>query len=118
GLGGFTPDGREYVLTLHATARPPAPWSSVLANREFGCLITEAGAGYTWAGNAQMNRLTPWSNDPVADPGGEALYLRGEVPARAKPRPSCDTGRGTRASRGPATESIKTSSSSSPLPIR
>ena len=78
GLGGFTPDGREYVLTLRGRERPPAPWSNVLANPGFGSLITEAGAGYTWAGNAQMNRLTPWSNDPVADPPGEALYLRDE----------------------------------------
>ena len=65
-------------MTLRGRERPPAPWSNVLANPEFGCLITEAGAGYTWAGNAQMNRLTPWSNDPVADPPGEALYLRDE----------------------------------------
>ncbi|HEY1339176.1 MAG TPA: cyclic beta 1-2 glucan synthetase, partial [Bryobacteraceae bacterium] len=78
GLGGFTPDGREYVLTLRARERPPAPWSNVLANPGFGCLITEAGSGYTWAGNSQTNRLTPWSNDPVADPPGEAVYLRDE----------------------------------------
>jgi cellobiose phosphorylase len=78
GLGGFTQDGREYVLTLRGRERPPAPWSNVLANPGFGCLITEAGAGYTWEGNAQLNRLTPWSNDPVADPPGEALYLRDE----------------------------------------
>ena len=77
-LGGFTPDGREYVVTLRGRERPPSPWSNVLANPGFGCLITEAGAGYTWAGNAQMNRLTPWSNDPIADPPGEALYLRDE----------------------------------------
>ena len=78
GLGGFTPDGREYVLTLRGRERPPAPWSNVLANPTLGCLITEAGAGYTWAGNAQMNRLTPWTNDPVADPAGESVYLRDE----------------------------------------
>ncbi len=78
GLGGFTPDGREYVITLPAGARPPAPWSNVLANPAFGCLTTEAGGGYTWAGNSQMNRLTPWSNDPVTDPPGEAVYLRDE----------------------------------------
>src|SRR6187455_3598083 len=57
---------------------PPAPWINVLANPGVGCLATEAGSGYTWAGNAQLNRLTPWSNDPVADPPGEALYLRDE----------------------------------------
>ena len=78
GLGGFALDGRRYVLTLEGHERPPAPWSNVLANPDFGCLVTEAGGGYTWAGNAQMNRLTPWSNDPVTDTPGEALYLRDE----------------------------------------
>jgi cellobiose phosphorylase len=78
GLGGFTPDGCEYVIRLRGGERPPAPWSNVLANPDFGCLITEAGGGYTWAGNSQMNRLTPWSNDPVSDPPGEAVYLRDE----------------------------------------
>jgi cyclic beta-1,2-glucan synthetase len=78
GLGGFTADGREYVITLRAGERPPAPWINVLANPDFGCLITEAGSGYTWASNSQMNRLTPWSNDPVTDPPGEAVYVRDE----------------------------------------
>ena len=128
GFGGFTPDGREYVLTLRGRERPPAPWSNVLANPGFGCLITEAGAGYTWAGNAQMNRLTPWSNDPVADPPGEALYLRDEETGEFwSPTPGpCGGdattvvrhGQGLHASPGPATDSIRTSSSSSPLPIR
>ncbi|HEY1336291.1 MAG TPA: cyclic beta 1-2 glucan synthetase, partial [Bryobacteraceae bacterium] len=78
GVGGFTADGGEYVITVRAGERPPAPWINVLANPGFGCLVTEAGSGYTWAGNSQMNRLTPWSNDPVTDPPGEAVYLRDE----------------------------------------
>ena len=79
GLGGFTPDGREYVIAIDAVPTlPPAPWTNVLANPGFGCLVTEAGLGYTWAGNSQMNRLTPWSNDPVSDPPGEVVYLRDE----------------------------------------
>jgi cellobiose phosphorylase len=84
GLGGFTPDGREYVIVVDGTAPggprlPPAPWGNVLANPGAGCLATEAGPGYTWAGNSQTNRLTPWSNDPVSDPPGEAVYLRDEA---------------------------------------
>jgi cellobiose phosphorylase len=83
GLGGFTSDGREYVIVIDGTARggpalPPAPWTNVLANPGFGCLVTETGLGYSWAGNSQMNRLTPWSNDPVSDPPGEVIYLRDE----------------------------------------
>ena len=69
-------------------ALPPAPWTNVLANPGFGCLVTEAGLGYTWAGNSQMNRLTPWSNDPVSDPPGEVIYLRDEETVRSgRPRP-------------------------------
>ena len=78
GLGGFTADGGEYVITLRGSKRPPAPWINVLANPNFGCLVGEAGGGYTWAGNSQLNRLTPWSNDPVTDPPGEIVYLRDE----------------------------------------
>ncbi len=81
GFGGFTRDGREYVIAVDSDAPggprlPPAPWINVLANPGFGCLATDAGSGYTWAGNSQMNRLTPWSNDPVSDPPGEVVYLR------------------------------------------
>jgi cellobiose phosphorylase len=83
GRGGFTPDGREYLIVIDGAAAggpalPPAPWTNVLANPGFGCLVTEAGLGYSWAGNSQTNRLTPWSNDPVSDPVGEAVYLRDE----------------------------------------
>jgi cyclic beta-1,2-glucan synthetase len=76
GLGGFSPDGREYIIRLSGEAWTPAPWSNVLANESFGCLVTEAGLGNTWSENSQQNRLTPWSNDPVSDPPGEVLYLR------------------------------------------
>ncbi|VTS01618.1 glycosyltransferase 36 : Cellobiose phosphorylase OS=Singulisphaera acidiphila (strain ATCC BAA-1392 / DSM 18658 / VKM B-2454 / MOB10) GN=Sinac_1249 PE=4 SV=1: Glycoamylase: CBM_X: Glyco_transf_36: GT36_AF: CBM_X: Glyco_transf_36: GT36_AF [Gemmata massiliana] len=74
GTGGFTPDGREYVIS----GTPPAPWANVMANPQVGCLATDSGAGYTWAGNSQANRLTPWSNDPVSDPPAEVVYLRDE----------------------------------------
>ena len=78
GLGGFSPDGREYVIHLGPGQKTPAPWCNVLANDDFGCVVTEAGGGYTWAGNSGEFRLTPWSNDPVLDPAGESLYLRDE----------------------------------------
>jgi cyclic beta-1,2-glucan synthetase len=51
---------------------------NVIANERFGCLVSESGAAFTWHGNSRENRLTPWFNDPVADPHGEALYLRDE----------------------------------------
>ncbi len=104
GLGGFTPDGREYCVLVqgpqppavgrngppvhgphnqHAAPAPhlrlpPAPWVNVVANPAVGFVASEAGSGFTWTVNSQSNRLTPWSNDPVSDPPGEVVYLRDE----------------------------------------
>jgi len=78
GLGGFTRDGQEYVITLPAGQMTPAPWVNVLANPYFGTVISESGAAYTWVENSHEFRLTPWSNDAVQDPTGEALFIRDE----------------------------------------
>ena len=78
GLGGFTPDGREYVITPRRGPATPAPWVNVLANPDFGTVVSESGAAYTWSENAHEFRLTPWHNDPVSDASGEAFYLRDE----------------------------------------
>ena len=76
GLGGFTPDGREYVVVLDGDRETPLPWSNVLANEEFGTLVSTSGSAFTWAENSRENRLTPFANDPVCDSTGEAIYLR------------------------------------------
>ena len=76
--GGFSADGSEYIITGLATHPTPAPWVNVLANAQFGTVVSEAGGAYTWAENAHEFRLTPWHNDPVTDRSGEALYLRDE----------------------------------------
>ncbi len=81
GLGGFSPGGGEYQIYLRPGDRTPRPWINVIANPGFGFMVSEAGAGSTWAENSAENRLTPWSNDPVSDPSGEALYLRDEETA-------------------------------------
>lgn len=78
GWGGFSPDGREYQILLKNGNHLPAPWSNVIANPHFGCLVSELGTGYTWWHNSREFKLTPWSNDPVLDPPGEVCYLRDE----------------------------------------
>lgn len=77
-FGGFTADGKEYVIDVHGSAQTPLPWINVIANRQFGCLISASGAGYTWSGNSRENKLTTWSNDPVLDPPSEVIYLQEE----------------------------------------
>ncbi len=84
GWGGFTKTGDAYVVRLRPQADgtldlPPMPWVNVVANEQAGFIITERGGGYTWVRNSRTNRLTPWYNDPIADPCGEALYLRDEA---------------------------------------
>jgi cellobiose phosphorylase len=76
GVGGFTADGREYVITTTRGQTTPAPWVNVLANPKFGTVISESGSANTWAENAHEFRLTPWNNDPVSDSSGEAFYIR------------------------------------------
>lgn len=78
GMGAFSADGREYVIDLAPGQVTPAPWSNVLANEGFGCVVSDSTPGYTWAENAHEFRLTPWHNDPVGDASGEAFYLRDE----------------------------------------
>jgi cyclic beta-1,2-glucan glucanotransferase len=78
GLGGFTRDGREYVVVLDAERETPLPWSNVLANPTFGTIVSSSGSAFTWAENSRENRLTPFANDPLTDPTGEAFYLRDE----------------------------------------
>jgi cyclic beta-1,2-glucan synthetase len=78
GTGGFADGGREYVVRVHRDSIPPVPWTNVVAHETFGFACTESGPGYTWSGNSHDNRLTPWRNDPVGDPPGEAVYIRNE----------------------------------------
>ena len=78
GLGGFAEGGREYWIALGEGLRTPAPWINVIANPSFGFLASESGSGYTWSGNSRENQLTPWSNDPVTDAPGEAIYIGDE----------------------------------------
>ncbi|HMW30579.1 MAG TPA: glucoamylase family protein, partial [Plasticicumulans sp.] len=96
GFGGYTADGREYLIRLRPDAPTPLPWANVIANAEgFGTVISECGSAYTWAVNAHEYRLTPWHNDPVSDSCGEAFYVRDEDSGRYwSPTPLPARGRG------------------------
>ena len=104
GLGGFTPDGHEYVVTLEPGQNTPAPWVNVIASPHIGTVVSESGGAYTWVENAHEFRLTPWHNDPLSDSSGEALYIRDEesgafwsptpLPARGKSGYVCRHGFG------------------------
>ncbi len=75
GYGALT-DAGDFAIVVAGELVPPAPWANVIANPSMGFCVTERGGGFTWAENSHFFRLTPWFNDPVSDPCGEALYLR------------------------------------------
>ena len=75
GTGGFANEGREYVTVLRNGQTTPAPWINVIANPTFGFQVSAEGSGHVWSENSRENQITPWSNDPVTDPSGEAIYL-------------------------------------------
>jgi cyclic beta-1,2-glucan synthetase len=76
GWGGFANDGATYEIRLEGDECTPGPWSNVVANEQFGFLVTAEGGGYSWSINSQQNPLTPWPNDPVSDVARDAIYLR------------------------------------------
>lgn len=78
GIGGFSKDGKEYIINTTSVKRTPLPWVNIIANPNFGTLVSENGSSYTWFENAHEFRLSPWYNDPVSDKTGEAFYLRDE----------------------------------------
>jgi cyclic beta-1,2-glucan synthetase len=77
GFGGLASNG-DYEIAVSGDRVPPAPWANVVANPHGGFVVTERGAGFTWAANSHFFRLTPWHNDPVSDPASEVIYLRDE----------------------------------------
>ena len=96
GLGGFTADGSEYVIRLEPGMATPAPWVNCLANPRIGTVVSESGSSCTWVDNSHEFRLTPWTNDPVSDAGGEAIFIRDEDTGRSwSPTPQPARGRGT-----------------------
>jgi len=78
GLGGFADDGKTYAIVLDGDDETPMPWANIIANPRFGTVVTAAGSAHTWSGNSRENRLTPFANDPIGDPTGEALFVRDE----------------------------------------
>jgi len=92
GLGGFTPDGREYVITLEPGQCTPAPWTNVIASPHIGTVVSETGSAYTWVDNAHEDRITPFHNDSLSDSSGEAFYIRDQETGEfwsPTPLPAC-----------------------------
>lgn len=74
--GGFSKDGLEYKIKLNKRNKLPTVWSMVLANPNFGTVITQNMGGFTWDSNSRLNRISAWNNNPVTDIPSEIIYLK------------------------------------------
>lgn len=74
--GGFSKDGKEYLIRVNKQNKLPTVWSHILANEKFGTLVTESMGGYTWYKNSRLNRITSWENSANYDIPAEAIYLK------------------------------------------
>ena len=95
GYGGFDKSDNTYVIKLSDYKNTPAPWINVISNADFGFHISESGSSYTWCRNSRENKITPWSNDYIRDPMGEALYIRDDCDGKyfsITPKPVRDEG--------------------------
>ncbi len=76
GIGGFTRDAGDYVITLPPGQQTPAPWCNPLCNEAFGTLAGESGLVFSYASNCGTGRLTRWPNDSITPAGEENFFLR------------------------------------------
>jgi cellobiose phosphorylase len=74
--GGFSEDGLEYTIKLDKENKLPTVWSMILANPNFGTVVTQNLGGFTWHKNSRLNRLSAWNNNPVMDLPSEIIYLK------------------------------------------
>lgn len=76
GYGGFKANGREYVIYNKNT---PAPWSNIIANKNFGTVITNNGCGYTYAYNSGEFKISSWTNEMVVNDKSEGFKFDGKT---------------------------------------
>lgn len=69
-VGGAYLGDRFYVERV-----TPLPFSHILANGIFGCLLQDASLGNSWWGNARECKLSPWRNDIATGNDGETVRL-------------------------------------------
>ena len=75
-FGGFSEDGKEYILKINKENKLPTTWSNIMANPKFGTVVTNNMGGFTWSKNSRLNRISNWRNDPNLDIPSEIIYLK------------------------------------------
>lgn len=68
--GGFDKSGKEYHILNTNT---PLPWCNVLANENFGTIISSYGTVFSYFKNSQGYKISNWCNDWITFKPGEVF---------------------------------------------
>lgn len=76
GFGGFSKNGTEYVIYNKNT---PMPWINIIANENFGTIISNNGAGYTYAYNSKEFKISSWTGESLTTEKSEGFKFNNKV---------------------------------------
>lgn len=68
--GGFNKSGDEYHILNTDT---PVPWCNVMANENFGTIVSSYGTVYSYYKNSQSFKISNWCNDWISFKQGETF---------------------------------------------
>ena len=74
--GGFDRATNEYVMTLSSDRMPPYKWNHIIAQPDFGTIISDCGSTYTWSVDSYDNRITARTTEMLRYQSSEIVYLR------------------------------------------
>ena len=74
--GGFENNGKEYEIITRNT---PTPWSNIIANKNFGTIVTNNGCGYTYGYNSGEFKITSWTNEMIINDKSEGIKINDKV---------------------------------------
>ena len=73
--GHFDLENKEYVITNPAT---PAPWANYLGDPEYGAMISNNAAGYSFVKSGANGRILRYVFNSFDQPG-RYIYIRDNV---------------------------------------
>lgn len=71
--GSFSDCGSEFIIT---NVHTPRPWVNVICNERYGLVVSQAGGGFSWLDNCQLQRITRWDQDMSADAQGRFIFIQ------------------------------------------
>ncbi len=76
-LGTFNNELNEFWIKENNENITPVAWANIMANKNFGTVVTNQMGGYTWYINSRTNRITKFENDAYEDYSPEEIVLEG-----------------------------------------